>query len=91
MGILENLDKAISLIDELNTDAEKRIAKNTAKKVPADKEEDFFVCCICDEVSNGFGNNPETVGALKYSLDAKCCDECNDTVVVPARISAMFG
>jgi hypothetical protein len=60
-------------------------------KVPADKEEDFFVCCICDEVSNGFGNNPETVGALKYSLDAKCCDWCNNTFVVPARISAMFG
>ena len=50
-----------------------------------------FACCICGKGSKGFGNNPETVGALKYSLDAQCCDECNDTVVVPARLGAMFG
>ena len=50
-----------------------------------------FACCICGKGSKGFGNNPETVGALKYSLDAECCDKCNDTVVVPARLSAMFG
>lgn len=49
-----------------------------------------FVCCICNKGIDGFGNNPETVGALKYSLDAQCCDECNDTVVVPARLGAMF-
>ena len=49
-----------------------------------------FVCCICNKGSNGYGNNPETVGALKYSLEDKCCDECNDTVVIPARLGAMF-
>ena len=49
-----------------------------------------FACCICGKGSKGFGNNPETVGALKYSLDAQCCDECNDTVVIPARLGAMF-
>ena len=49
-----------------------------------------FACCICGKGSKGCGNNPETVGALKYSLDAKCCDECNDTVVIPARLEAMF-
>ena len=49
-----------------------------------------FACCICGKGSKGFGTNPETVGALKYSLDAQCCDECNDTVVIPARLGAMF-
>ena len=49
-----------------------------------------FACCICGKGSKGFGNNPETVGALKYSLDAQCCDECNDTDVIPARLGAMF-
>ena len=49
-----------------------------------------FACCICGKGSKGCGNNPETVGALKYSLDAECCDKCNDTVVVPARLFAMF-
>jgi len=49
-----------------------------------------FVCCICGKGSKGFGNNPETNGAQKYSLDDECCDECNATIVVPARFGNMF-
>ena len=37
MGILESLDEAISIMDKLNNDAKKEIAKITAEK-----EKDFF-------------------------------------------------
>lgn len=37
------------------------------------------VCCLCGKEFTGFGNNP-------YPLDdtpnARCCDKCNDSVVV---------
>lgn len=33
---------------------------------------------------NGYGNNPVPVIAL-----GKCCDECNQNVVIPARYKAV--
>tara|TARA_R100000656_G_scaffold69290_1_gene52175 strand:- start:349 stop:735 length:387 start_codon:yes stop_codon:yes gene_type:complete len=74
-----------------NWNLAEKLRKKVESKIVEDKPTEYdFTCCICGKGSNGFGNNPETVGALKYSLDAKCCDECNDTVVIPARLGAMF-
>lgn len=36
-------------------------------------------CCICGKEFDGFGNNAEP---LAHGL---CCDECNNTKVLPAR------
>ena len=81
--IRENWDKAEKL--------RKKLGVNSSEELVEDKPTEYdFTCCICGKGSNGFGNNPETVGALKYSLEDKCCDECNDTVVIPARLGAMF-
>ena len=38
------------------------------------------VCCLCDDVLSGHGNNAQPLN------DAKCCDECNATKVIPARL-----
>ena len=74
-----------------NWNLAEKLRKKVESKIVEDKPTEYdFTCCICGKGSNGYGNNPETVGALKYSLDAQCCDECNDTVVIPARLGAMF-
>ena len=39
-------------------------------------------CCICEKQFEGFGNNPWPVCEF-----GECCDECNASVVIPARIS----
>jgi len=44
------------------------------------------ICCICGEEFEGFGNNPYPVNKDE---NARCCDICNDTVVIPARIEAL--
>jgi hypothetical protein len=40
-----------------------------------------FVCCICGEESEGYGNNPAPV-----KESGKCCDACNRKFVIPARL-----
>ena len=37
-------------------------------------------CSICGQTVVGYGNNARPVNG------GRCCDECNDTVVIPARI-----
>lgn len=46
------------------------------------------VCCICGKRFTGWGNNPWPV---VEDENARCCDECNDTEVIPARLAKMFG
>jgi len=41
-----------------------------------------YVCCICHKNQVGFGNNPAPLG----KAGQRCCDECNDSLVIPARI-----
>lgn len=45
-------------------------------------EEHRWVCSICKKQSYGFGNNPQPV---KEDVEDRCCDACNDKVVVPRR------
>lgn len=48
-----------------------------------DKEENKKVCVICGKEYDGYGNNAQPV------KDGKCCDKCNQEVVIPARIKKM--
>ena len=41
-----------------------------------------FECVLCKNTVKQFGNNPAPI----YSEKEKCCDECNNRYVVPARI-----
>lgn len=45
-----------------------------------------YKCCLCGKKCEGFGHNPFP---LKKDTDEKlnrCCDECNVTKVIPARL-----
>lgn len=42
------------------------------------------ICCICGKEIEGYGNNPWPV--TKKQTD-KCCDNCNITKVIPARMT----
>jgi len=44
-------------------------------------------CCICGCKFRGWGNNPWPV---VQDVDARCCDLCNDTKVLSARITQMY-
>lgn len=44
-------------------------------------------CCICGYEFYGFGNNPWPVVNDEY---ARCCDNCNARVVIPARLAKMM-
>ena len=39
-------------------------------------------CCFCGEPLLGLGNNPEPLA----SAELGCCDSCNMTRVIPARL-----
>lgn len=41
-------------------------------------------CCLCGKEIKDFGNNP---WPLKENEDDRCCDDCNVTKVIPARIT----
>ena len=42
-------------------------------------------CSICNnKINDRFGNNAEPVN------NGKCCNDCNSTVVIPARIKEMM-
>ena len=43
-----------------------------------------FKCSICGNQSEGWGHNPDPVKDLEK--DGPCCDACNHSVVVVARL-----
>lgn len=47
-----------------------------------------YECCICGKKFTGWGNNPYPV---VDDENARCCDMCNETKVLPARLAQMFG
>ena len=42
-------------------------------------------CSLCGDVFIGKGHNPEPLA----TFDDRCCADCNDTLVIPARIRGM--
>ena len=55
--------------------------QQTTKKYAEDHTK---ICCICGKPFVGYGNNPYPV---VKDENARCCDTCNDIVVIPARIA----
>jgi len=43
-----------------------------------------YTCCICHKKFTGYGNDPQPV-----KQTGRCCDHCNQTVVIPARIKEL--
>ena len=50
------------------------------------ESKDSKYCCICGKSFSGYGNNPYPV--VKEE-NARCCDDCNRDIVIPARIIAL--
>lgn len=46
-----------------------------------------FKCCICEQIFEGYGNNPYPVSK---DPDDRCCDICNDARVIPERLLNWF-
>ena len=51
------------------------------------KEEEEHICCICGKRFKGYGNNPEPVKKIEEGV---CCNECNETIVMRARIEQIM-
>lgn len=49
--------------------------------------ENGTICCICGMPIEGWGNNPDPV---VREPRARCCDECNQRYVLPARIVELY-
>lgn len=41
-------------------------------------------CSICGKIFYGYGNNAEPINK------GRCCDTCNTTFVIPARILKLY-
>lgn len=52
----------------------------------ADKKKTVKRCCLCGCVITGWGNDP---WPLNTDEEAECCDACDFTKVVPARINLL--
>ena len=45
-----------------------------------------YTCCLCGRTFIGWSNNPAPLG----NDDDECCNECNYTKVIPARMEQMI-
>lgn len=52
-------------------------------------------CCLCGVKlqpwhpgATGYGHNPDP---LSEHPDDRCCDACNDELVIPARLAQIYG
>jgi len=61
------------------------ISPNWYKEVD-DSYPETGTCCLCGGEYTHYGNNPYPLG---NNPNDRCCDECNSTKVIPARILAM--
>lgn len=48
------------------------------------KENEKHICCLCGKEFVGYGNS-----AWPLNDNGRCCDECNTSKVIPARLALM--
>jgi hypothetical protein len=71
--------KTLPNVDWMPPTEEQRIELGTGKTRR-------FRCILCGKIEAGFGNNPEPL--VEYEV-GRCCGDCNQTKVIPARLRAM--
>lgn len=47
-----------------------------------------YICCLCGEEHEGFGNNPYPLYE-EGDFKSRCCDDCNTKLVIPARLGKL--
>lgn len=84
-GYERALDKVIDLYKENNIETGVEMMKKLKSDLSSLNEslDDDKKCVICGKPITGYGNNAQPV------KDGKCCDKCNQEVVIPARIKKM--
>ena len=50
---------------------------------------DTFKCCLCGCFFHGYGNNPYPL-CPEDDYESRCCDECDNLYVIPARIEKIL-
>jgi hypothetical protein len=63
-----------------------RLVKNDGNFIVAPMKE--YECCFCKKTFSGYGHNPEP---LKDGIVNRCCDKCNVSKVIPARVDGYHG
>lgn len=53
----------------------------TDRYIESYEEQMTHVCSICEGDYSGYGHSARPIN------DGRCCDVCNDTVVIPTRIN----
>lgn len=48
-----------------------------------------YICCLCGKEKEGFGNNPYPL-CKENDFESRCCDDCNISLVIPARIARAY-
>ena len=83
-------DLALDEVEEEDWMVNMEVHNMDVIKTPVEDEETdgdkIWKCVYCKKHFTGFGNNPETVGKMKFSEDAECCDACNTNIVIPERM-----
>lgn len=51
-----------------------------------EKTRPTFKCAICKLTFMGYGNNP---APIVNDPEARCCDDCDAGIVIPARIARL--
>jgi len=51
-------------------------------------ERPLAICILCGALLDGMGHNPEPLADYD---EGRCCTECNDTKVIPARLAHLMG
>lgn len=61
----------------------KKVVEQPTVEVKEVKEERKFKCCLCGNISYGYGNDPYPIKNV-----GRCCDQCNKIVVL-RRLSSL--
>ena len=87
-------DLALDEVEEEDWMVNMEVHNMDVIKQPVEGEETdgdkIWKCVYCKKHFTGFGNNPETVGKMKFSENAECCDACNTNIEIPERMKDLM-
>ena len=88
-------DNAREVVQETMEDAEAELGdgwtleNHSCDTGDIDEGTSEWTCCICENnFADGYGNNPDDYSGKpsEYAWGARCCNSCNNTIVIPNRI-----
>lgn len=63
-------------------------AISSVRWLAAEVNDAMYTCCLCGVSRSGYGNNPDPITDT-VNTGTRCCDYCNHTRVIPARLASM--